>query len=77
MEMVDLESVDDPADQLALRQMIEWHLSHTGSETARNIIKNWKSMIPKFVKVMPTAYSQVFEKNQISQPKEIQAVLHG
>ena len=77
MEMVDLESVDDPADQLALRQMIEWHLSHTGSETARNIIKNWKSMIPKFVKVMPTAYSQVLEKSQISQPKEIQAVLHG
>ena len=34
-------------------------------------------MIPKFVKVMPTAYSQVLEKSQISQPKEIQAVLHG
>ena len=77
IEMVDLESVDDPFDQLALRQMIEWHLSHTGSETARNIIKNWKSMIQKFVKVMPTAYSRVLEENQISQPKEIQAVLHG
>ena len=41
------------------------------------IIKNWKSMIQKFVKVMPTAYSRVLEENQISQPKEIQAVLHG
>jgi glutamate synthase domain-containing protein 3 len=75
--MVDLASVDDPADQLALRQMIQWHMSYTGSETARNIIKNWKSMIPKFVKVMPIAYSKVLEENQISQPKEIQAVLHG
>ena len=44
-EMVALEPVDDPADQLALRQMIEWHQEYTGSAKGQMVLDNWKGMI--------------------------------
>ena len=76
-EMVVLEQVDDPADQLALRQMIEWHQEYTGSTKGRMVLDNWKGMIAKFVKVMPVAYRKVLETQKVKQPKEVELVIHG
>ena len=76
-EMVVLEQVDDPADQLALRQMIEWHQEYTGSAKGRMVLDNWKGMIAKFVKVMPVAYRKVLEAQKVKQPKEVELVIHG
>lgn len=76
-EMVVLEQVDDPADQLALRQMIEWHQEYTGSAKGQMVLDNWKGMIGKFVKVMPVAYRNVLEAQKVKQPKEIELVIHG
>ena len=75
--MVELEPLDDPADQLALRQLIEWHHQHTGSEKALKVLENWKEMLPKFVKIMPVAYKQVLQAQNRRQPKELDLVLHG
>ncbi len=75
--MVELEPVEDPSDQLALQQMLEWHLQYTGSDRAGKVLNNWKAMVPKFVKVMPTAYRKVLEARNQRQPKEVEAVLHG
>ena len=44
------------ADEAALRGKIEKHLRYTGSARARQILDNWATYLPKFVKVMPTEY---------------------
>ncbi|OIR10461.1 ferredoxin-dependent glutamate synthase 1 [mine drainage metagenome] len=44
------------ADEAVLRGKIEKHLHLTGSARARQILDNWKTYLPKFVKVMPTEY---------------------
>ena len=76
-DMVDVEPVEDPADQLALHQMIEWHQEHTGSEKAGKVLDSWKETLPRFVKVMPRAYRQVMEAQERKQPREVELVLHG
>ena len=44
------------ADEAALRGKIEKHLRYTGSARAKQILDNWATYLPKFVKVMPTEY---------------------
>ncbi len=44
------------ADEAALRGKIEKHQRYTGSARARQILDNWSTYLPKFVKVMPTEY---------------------
>ena len=44
------------ADEAALRGKIEKHLRYTGSARAKQILDNWNTYLPKFVKVMPTEY---------------------
>ena len=44
------------ADEAALRGKIEKHLRYTGSARAKQILDNWVTYLPKFVKVMPTEY---------------------
>jgi glutamate synthase (NADPH/NADH) large chain len=44
------------ADEAVLRSKIEKHLRFTGSTRAKHILDNWKTYLPKFVKVMPTEY---------------------
>jgi len=44
------------ADEAALRGKIEKHLRYTGSARAKQILDNWSTYLPKFVKVMPTEY---------------------
>ena len=44
------------ADEAALRGKIEKHMRYTGSARAKQILDNWSTYLPKFVKVMPTEY---------------------
>ncbi len=44
------------ADEAVLRAKIEKHLRYTGSVRAKQVLDNWSSYLPKFVKVMPTEY---------------------
>jgi len=44
------------SDEAALRGKIEKHLRYTGSARAKQILDNWSTYLPKFVKVMPTEY---------------------
>ena len=56
--MVDLETLDEPADVAELKGLIEAHLEATGSERARAILDDWPAQLPKFVKVMPRDYKR-------------------
>jgi len=75
--MVDLEEVEEPEDQLALRRMIEWHVQYTHSDKGQKVLDNWKMLLPKFVKVMPRDYRRVLKTHNQKQPKEVELVLSG
>lgn len=61
MEMVELDTVNDPHEIAQLRSMIEDHQHWTGSELAERILKNFTKYLPRFVRVMPTDYKLVLE----------------
>jgi glutamate synthase (NADPH/NADH) large chain len=56
LEMVDLEGLDDPADEQELRDLIEAHAAATGSRRARAILDDWTVQRERFFKVMPRDY---------------------
>ena len=76
-DMVELSRVDDPADEQALKQLIEWHRHYTGSKKALKVLDNWNNISSKFVKVMPIAYRKVLEARGQKQPPELALVLNG
>ncbi len=49
-------------DVQRLHALIEKHRHYTGSEKAKQILDNWTSYIPRFVKVMPVDYRLALEK---------------
>ncbi|MEM1030857.1 MAG: glutamate synthase large subunit [Myxococcota bacterium] len=61
-DMVTLEPFFEAADQWLVQGLIEDHVRHTGSPHARRICDQWETMIPHFVKVMPTEYRRVLER---------------
>jgi len=61
LEMVELETVNDPHEIAALRSMIEDHKHWTGSELATTILRNFNQVLPRFVRVMPSDYKAVLE----------------
>jgi glutamate synthase (NADPH/NADH) large chain len=60
-DMVELESLDDE-DKITIKEMIQTHFQHTGSDPADWILENWDDAIQLFVKVMPKDYKAVLEK---------------
>jgi glutamate synthase domain-containing protein 2/glutamate synthase domain-containing protein 3/glutamate synthase domain-containing protein 1 len=58
-QMVDLEGVTDPADVAELRRLVERHLQHTASARARQVLDDWDSTLPRFVKVIPRDYKRM------------------
>ncbi|BGP23632.1 glutamate synthase [NADH] [Rhodotorula toruloides] len=61
MEMVELDTVNDPHEIAALRGMIEDHKHYTGSELAAQILRSFNQVLPRFVRVMPLDYKAVLE----------------
>ena len=43
-------------DEERLYQLISNHLHYTGSDRAKEILDNWETYRPKFVKIMPVEY---------------------
>jgi glutamate synthase domain-containing protein 3 len=59
METLELEGVQDTADILELRSLIERHYAYTNSRIAKRILDDWENYLGQFVKVMPTDYKRV------------------
>lgn len=64
MGMVDLYPVKDASDVMELKGLIEKHFNATQSAVADNVLKNWESVLPQFVKVYPRDYRRVLEEAQ-------------
>ena len=58
-QMVDLETLTDPAEITELRRLVERHLEHTSSARARQVLDAWDDLLPKFVKVIPRDYKRM------------------
>ncbi|KAF8066383.1 Glutamate synthase [NADH] [Scenedesmus sp. PABB004] len=54
----DLFPVEDYSDVKSLKALVQRHLKHTGSETARRILLNWDKERPHFKKVFPHEYAR-------------------
>ncbi|RZR95526.1 hypothetical protein BHM03_00024387 [Ensete ventricosum] len=66
-ELVDLEKIEDEDDITTLRMMIQQHQRHTSSVLAREVLSNFDSLLPKFVKVFPRDYKRVVQNLKIEQ----------
>ena len=66
-EMVDLDRVEDEEETEELRGLIENHHRYTGSTVAEQILSQWESVLPQFVKVMPTDYKRYLEEQKQEQ----------
>ena len=54
--LIDLNHHLSELDAARLHQLIENHKNFTGSSRAAEILDNWETMRPKFIKVMPVDY---------------------
>ena len=64
---VDVSSDMTRYDDERLRQLIENHKQYTGSTRAAEILDNWETFRPKFVKVMPTEYRRALAEIEAAQ----------
>jgi glutamate synthase (NADPH/NADH) large chain len=69
--LVDVRSDMTRFDAERLRQLIENHVHYTASTRAREILENWDSFLPKFVKVMPVEYRRALQELQVEQTGEM------
>jgi glutamate synthase (NADPH) large chain len=70
MGMVELEKMRVGEDQQIVRTLIEAHLKYTGSRKAKLVLDNWKTMVSKFVKIMPIDYKRVLAERKAAALKE-------
>jgi glutamate synthase (NADPH/NADH) large chain len=60
--MVSLSDELEPADEAAVRRLVENHASYTDSDRAQALLEDWSAAVESFTKVMPDAYAQVIEE---------------
>ena len=62
LDMVDLESVYQEEDQRLLYELIQRHRQWTNSRRAEEILRHWREMVGRFVKVMPIDYRKSLQR---------------
>jgi glutamate synthase (NADPH) large chain len=62
MGMVELHPLDLQSEIAQIHALLVRHHQYTASTVARRALDNWSDYIGKFVKVMPTEYRQVLER---------------
>ena len=58
LPLYDGEEVTEAEEAIELKERIERHHEYTGSQTAKEILTNWKANLPKFIKVMPRDFKR-------------------
>jgi glutamate synthase (ferredoxin) len=59
LQMVGTENLEDADEIGKVRDMIEKHLQHTGSQRAREVLADWDANVPRFTKVIPKDYKRM------------------
>jgi len=63
-DMVDLEALENPEDRRDLHDLIQRHVTHTGSAVGQRLLADWDTTVTQFVKVMPRDYKRVLQHIQ-------------
>jgi len=71
--LIDLNHHLTELDAARLNQLIENHKNYTGSTRAAEILDNWKTMLPKFIKVMPVDYRRALLEMEQRQSASVAA----
>ncbi len=66
LELVEIETMKEPADMDELRELIATHVHLTGSQLAQKILEDWEVSLTFFKKVIPTAYREILQKNVLA-----------
>ena len=79
-EMISIELVESKYDIAELKNMIEKHVAHTGSEKGKEIHTHFDEYLPKFKKIIPNDYkrmmmlsAQMEDKGLSSEQAQIEA----
>ncbi len=64
--MVGLEPLTDTDEISRVRQLIARHQQYTDSAVARRVLARWDEYAPRFVRVMPTDYKKVLERQHLN-----------
>ena len=79
-EMISIELVESKYDIAELKNMIEKHVAHTGSEKGKEILTHFYEYLPKFKKIIPNHYkrmmmlsAQMEDKGLSSEQAQIEA----
>ena len=72
LDMVDLESIWQEADQKLLKHLIERHHRWTGSRQAERILDKWEELAGRFVKVIPIDYRKALERLREQEQAQIE-----
>ena len=64
----------DPAEQARLHELINRHVTHTGSEYASHILRDWTELVMQFVRVMPIDYRRALERLRKQEAAEAEQV---
>ena len=65
--LVDVTSHMDRHDAERVRELLSRHVKYTGSTRARDILDNWATFLPRFVKVMPVEYARALKELETAQ----------
>jgi glutamate synthase domain-containing protein 3 len=74
LSLVALESVSEVPDQTLLRALIERYARYTGSQKAKQILKDFDKILPQFVKVISVEYKKVLQQRGSRLPAGILAL---
>ena len=58
-EMVGCSQLDDDAEVVQVKLLIQTHARLTGSLLARKVLNNWPALVHRFVKVLPNDYRRM------------------
>jgi len=65
--MVELTGVNDPQDIQTIKDMVSNHYNYTQSTVAKEVLDNWETNLPQFIKVMPLEYKRVLEQQKLEE----------
>ena len=64
--MVELGPLGNDEEKKRVHALIVRHHQYTGSKLAERILADWDSYVTKFVKVLPTEYRAVLERQHLN-----------
>ena len=61
MEMIEIDSLEDPEEINQLKEMIRKHYKYTESSLAKRVLQDWDGMASRFARVMPRDYKRMLQ----------------